>query len=85
MTQPRYLSPKDMAAYLSVSRNMVDRLVDAGKLPKPVYLTPKLPRWDREKVDAAIGRTAKSTDTTLEAIDAWFERDSKAPAQGRVD
>lgn len=82
--QPKYLSAKDLAVYLSVSRTMVDRLVESGRLPQPIYLTPSLPRWDRDAVDAAMGKTLKSADRTLEEIDAWFERDGQTAAQRRV-
>lgn len=82
--QPRYLSTTDLAAYLGVSRNMVDRLVKSGRLPQPVYLTKRLPRWDREAVDAALGKSLKSADRTLEAIDAWFQGNGTPNPQRRV-
>lgn len=84
MTEARYLSPADLASYLSISRGMIEPLVKAGRLPEPVYLTPRLPRWDREAVDAALGKNLKSADRTLGDIDAWFDRDGKTSAQGRV-
>lgn len=81
---PRYLSASDLAAYLSISRTMVATLVESGRLPQPVYLTPKLPRWDREAVDEAMGKSLKSADRTLGEIDAWFDREGAPPAQRRV-
>lgn len=70
--QPRYLSATALAQYLDMSRNMVDALVRSGKLPKPVYLTTRMPRWDREQVDAALARSSKSTDPIMDKLDAAF-------------
>lgn len=82
--QPRYLSASDLAEYLSISRSMVSALVESGRLPKPVYLTPRLARWDREAVDEAMGTALKSADRTLGDIDAWFDREGAPPSQRRI-
>lgn len=83
MTESRYLSADKLAEYLCISRSMVGALVKAGRLPEPVYLTSRLPRWDREKVDRAMGSAVKSDDKTLGNIDAWFDRNGAPPPQGR--
>ena len=50
----RYLNLSEVADYLSVSRTTVQQLTRSGTLPQPIYLTPRLPRWDRQAVDAAL-------------------------------
>lgn len=52
---PRWMTRAMLARDLCVSEDTVDALVAQGKLPKPVYLTPRLPRWDRHAVDEALG------------------------------
>lgn len=54
MSDARYLDARGVAEYLSISRAMVDVLVRRGKLPRPIFLTPRLPRWDREAIDRAL-------------------------------
>lgn len=54
--RPRYLLLKAAAQYLSISPQTLLRLVKAGKLPTPTYLSPKLPRWDRDAIDATMGK-----------------------------
>ncbi|MBP6818289.1 MAG: AlpA family phage regulatory protein [Ferrovibrio sp.] len=80
----RYLSLAGLAQYLACSRSTINNLVASGRLPQPVYLTPKLPRWDREKVDEAMGTSAKSRDPVMEALDeAYPLQQSKAHTQRR--
>jgi predicted DNA-binding transcriptional regulator AlpA len=55
---PRYLDQQAVAAYLMISRAMVGQLVERGKLPPPVELTPRLKRWDRQAIDAALASGA---------------------------
>jgi predicted DNA-binding transcriptional regulator AlpA len=77
MTVARYLSAQDVAAYMRISRSMVDHLVEAGKLPRPIPLTPRLKRWDKEAIDAALvgqpsvnpARTTDDSDRNQFAID----------------
>lgn len=68
--QPRYLSATDLAQYIGASRNKITALVRQGRLPEPVYLTKRMPRWDREKVDAMLGKSSKSDDPIMDAINA---------------
>lgn len=81
---PRYLGRKDLATYLSCSENKVDDMVRKGKLPEPVYLEPRMPRWDREAVDLMMGKAANKAKDWFGAIDAEFEKRRQAKAQGRV-
>lgn len=83
MVQPRYLSKKDLASYLSCSENKVADMVRRGKLPNPIYLEPRMPRWDREAVDMAVNRNANRATDWYRSIDAEFEKLRPAHAQGR--
>lgn len=81
--QPRYLSKRDLATYLSISENKVADMVRKRKLPDPIYLEPRMPRWDREAVDMAVNRNANRTTDWYRSIDAEFEKRSPAHAGGR--
>lgn len=74
--RPRYLSLKAAAQYLTISPQTLLRLVAAGKLPAPKYLSPKLPRWDRDAIDAAMCNKPSAPDWYA-AIDADFEKHRK--------
>ncbi len=55
MTGAKWLDRDALAAHISVRPDAVARLVKAGRLPEPSYhLGPRQPRWDRERVDAAL-------------------------------
>jgi predicted DNA-binding transcriptional regulator AlpA len=82
-SEARYLGRRDLAAYLSCSENKVDDMVRKGKLPEPVYLEPRMPRWDREAVDTALSGKVNKTDW-YGAIDAEFAKRRPAKAQRRV-
>jgi len=53
------LNDKQLAAYVSLSRAMVWRMVSTGDLPKPIKLPGRVTRWRREDVDRAIRKWAK--------------------------
>ena len=53
--EPRWLSARDTADYISVRVGDLSRLVKQDRLPAPSYLLgPKQPRWDRVAVDAGF-------------------------------
>lgn len=62
---PRWITRSELARDLSVSVETVDALVAKGKLPKPVYLTPRLPRFDRMAVNAKLSGNRKLDASTL--------------------
>lgn len=61
---PALLSPRAAAAYLAISRATLYRLLDMGKLPKPVTPTglKRAPRYRRSDLDryAANLKTRRS-------------------------
>ncbi len=75
----RWLDRDALAAHISVRPDAIARLVKAGRLPDPSYhLGPRQPRWDREKVDAALSGGLASTDhgTAIHALAAKIARRS---------
>lgn len=54
----RYLDATGVADYLSISSAMVDQLTERGVLPKPILLTKRLKRWDRDAIDQVLANGA---------------------------
>lgn len=51
----RWLDRDALAAHICVRVDAIARLTRQGRLPEPSYhLGPRQPRWDRDKVDAAL-------------------------------
>lgn len=55
---PEYLSIKQVAAMLNVSVRTAWKLHSNHTLPKPIYLTPRCPRWIRSAVVERIEQLA---------------------------
>lgn len=49
-----YLTAREVAARLKITRNTVDVLVRRGKIPPPIRLGSRLLRWDARALDAAM-------------------------------
>lgn len=45
------MTPKDVADLLAVSAATVRKMVERGELPNPVYLGPRLPRWQKRVIE----------------------------------
>ena len=56
---PRYLSLKAVGEYLMIAPQTVEDLVRSGRLPRPIELAPRLERWDKEAIDAALALAAE--------------------------
>jgi hypothetical protein len=82
MADSRWLDRAALAAHICVRVDAVARLQRAGRLPAPSYhLGPRQPRWDRDKVDAALSGGVASTDPGI-AIHALAARiAARAPRQ----
>ncbi len=50
ITEPEALAAADAALLLGVSRSLFFKMHSAGKVPVPVYLTPRCPRWRRAEL-----------------------------------
>lgn len=49
-TEPEALPAAGAARLLGISRALFFRMHSAGKVPLPVYLTPRCPRWLRTEL-----------------------------------
>ena len=82
---PRWLDRDALAKHISVRVDAISRLRRAGRLPDPSYhLGPRQPRWDRDKVDAALSGGVASTDpgTAIHALAAQIA--SRRPARSQA-
>ncbi|MGC9261862.1 MAG: helix-turn-helix transcriptional regulator [Phycisphaerae bacterium] len=50
----KFVTAQDLAAMLATSSRSIWRMVATGKLPRPIYLGRKSPRWRLSDVEAAI-------------------------------
>lgn len=67
MLEPRWLTSRDTADYISVRVGDLSRLVKQGRIPAPAYnLGPKQPRWDRLALDACF--TGQSAPQDADAV-----------------
>lgn len=51
---PRLIGREAAAAYVSLSPGTFDRLVEAGRMPKPRVLLGRRRAWDVRSLDAAV-------------------------------
>jgi predicted DNA-binding transcriptional regulator AlpA len=51
---PRLISREAAAAYVSVSPNMFDAMVEDGRMPRPKRLSGRRNAWDVRALDAAV-------------------------------
>ena len=70
MDEPaRWLDRDRTANHICVRVYQLRRLVKSGKIPTPSYhLGPRLPRWDRLALDAAMGGSVAPTGSTNMAL-----------------
>ena len=50
----QYLRINELAGLLGIARSSVYRLVEAGRLPKPIYISTRTPVFDAEAVKTMI-------------------------------
>jgi predicted DNA-binding transcriptional regulator AlpA len=71
---PRLISREAAAAYVCVSPNTFDRMIDDGRMPRPKRLGDRRIAWDVRELDAAIDRLPAETmgpgDDTWSDVDA---------------
>ena len=85
MTPDRWLNRDEVARYLSLRVEAVDRMARDGRLPAPSYsLGTRNPRWDRTELDERMGRGIASTDPSV-AIEALIngEKAHRSASIGR--
>lgn len=79
MPNPRWLDMHAAAAHIGITPDAFRRRVKAGTLPKPsAALGPRLLRWDRAALDAAMTPAAPSRRPLSGAINALTLQGTKA-------
>jgi len=51
----------DVMEIIGCARSKVYELVRDGVLPKPIYITPTMPRWQPKTVNQAIAKLAENS------------------------
>jgi predicted DNA-binding transcriptional regulator AlpA len=72
---PRLVNREAAAAYVCVSPNTFDKMVDDGRMPRPKLLGEKRRAWDVRALDAAVDQLPvdwddSPIDQTWEDVDA---------------
>ncbi len=68
ITDSQFLRRADICRRYCISSSTFDRLRKAGRLPAPVYVTPRIPAWRADEIDAAIRANQKPVQLPLPAI-----------------
>ena len=84
----RWLSLPHAAEHLDISTDSLRRLVREGKLPQPDRsLGMRMPRWDKEALDAAMQSRLPKVNRTRDlrdpdqALEKWLEDQRRLPAR----
>jgi predicted DNA-binding transcriptional regulator AlpA len=76
---PRLIGREAAAAYVCVSPNSFDRMVDDGRMPRPKRLGDRRIAWDVRELDAAVDRLP--AESAVPDDDSWSDIDApQAPA-----
>ena len=68
---PRLIAREASAAYVCLSPNTFDNLVERGLMPKPRILGDKRRAWDVRELDAAADALPHEGDMAAKADDGW--------------
>ena len=60
MPAPTLLNVREVCSRLGVCRSTLYKRIRAGKIPKPVHVTPTAPRWREDELEAYIERLSES-------------------------
>ena len=63
---PRLISREAAAAYVSVSPNTFDQMVEDGRMPKPKVLSGRRIAWDVHDLDRAVNSLPVLGDTVVD-------------------
>ena len=72
---PRLICRQAAAAYVCVSPNTFDEMIEDGRMPRPKMLGGKRRAWDIRELDAAIDRLPVQGDDA-EADETWGNVDA---------
>lgn len=62
---PRGLCREDAALYIGVGTTTFDKLVEEGRMPKPIRLGKRV-LWDRLKIDAAFADLDEARENSID-------------------
>jgi predicted DNA-binding transcriptional regulator AlpA len=68
---PRLIGREAAAAYVCVSPNTFDRMVELGLMPKPRILVGSRKAWDMRELDAAIDALRHDGEELAAADEGW--------------
>lgn len=54
MGEQRLMTFDQVCEYLQVSETTFRRMVAGGAMPRPIMITPRTPRWDKEEINRVI-------------------------------
>ena len=63
------LDPEALAQRLKVSKATIKRMKRTGKLPRPIYLGPRMPRWNEGEINHWINSGCLSLDKWVTLLD----------------
>ncbi|NJL08785.1 MAG: hypothetical protein HC900_11415 [Methylacidiphilales bacterium] len=79
---PRLISREAAAAYVCVSPNTFDEMVQEGRMPRPRRLSDRRKAWDVRSLDAAIDALPVDGEAPI-ADDTWNDIDAAQAAAAR--
>jgi predicted DNA-binding transcriptional regulator AlpA len=79
---PRLISREAAAAYVCVSPNTFDEMVQEGRMPRPRRLSDRRKAWDVRSLDAAIDALPVDGEASV-ADDTWNDIDAAQAAAAR--
>jgi predicted DNA-binding transcriptional regulator AlpA len=71
---PRLIDREAAAAYVCVSPNIFDRMIDEGRMPHPKRLGDRRKAWDVRELDAAVDQLPVEGAITND--DSWSDVDA---------
>ena len=70
---PRLIAREAAAAYVCVSPNFFDRLVNQKIMPQPRVLGDNRQAWDVRELDASVDALPRGGETLTQIDDGWTE------------
>jgi predicted DNA-binding transcriptional regulator AlpA len=69
---PRLIGREAAAAYISVSPNTFDRMIEEGRMPRPRILVDRRHAWDVRELDVAVDLLPhRGEDELIAADEGW--------------
>jgi predicted DNA-binding transcriptional regulator AlpA len=69
---PRLIGRDAAAAYINVSPNTFDKMIEAGRMPRPRILADRRQAWDVRELDSAVDSLPHRGDSEpVDADEGW--------------